>query len=97
MLSVLTFAGVLGTLVSPGSGDHSFYRPSYPTTTPESSYYKPTPEPSYYKPEPKPEPSYYKPQPKPTQQNCSVEDEVLDAEICTPGKNPIHICFAMGN
>jgi len=58
--------------------------PSY--SAPAPSY--PAPAPSYPAPAPyKPEPSYAKPQPSYAEpsHNCSVQDEVVHAEVCTPG------------
>jgi len=54
--------------------------PSYPAPAPS---YAPAPQPSYHKAEPvyKPEPSYG------PSHNCSVQDEVVHAEVCTPGLN----------
>ena len=63
--------------------DHSFFSDGGSHHRPFSSYQlaETTTATPYYRPTN----TYHQPK-KPTQQNCTVEDEVLEAEICTPGK-----------
>merc|ERR1739848_702507 len=68
--------------------------PTTPPPTPAPVYHAPTPAPTYHEPAPtyqEPEPAYHAPAPAyhapaPTYHapECSVEDEVLAAEVCTP-------------
>merc|ERR1711970_1337940 len=56
------------------------YQEPTPAPTPAPVYHAPTPAPTYHEPAP----AYHAPAPTYHAPECSVEDEVLSAEVCTP-------------